>query len=77
MPSLAKSSALIDQAQEDADLVSLDPLDPRKVALDIFEVYCHEMVTTSTVGRKAFLIEKMRVRVCVSRNVPFSIHLRG
>jgi hypothetical protein len=73
MPTLSRSSALVDEAQDDnnnkdAELASLDPLDPRTVALDIFEVYCHEMVTTSTVGRRAFLIEKMRVSMCVSRN---------
>ena len=40
---------------------SLDPLDPRKVSLDIFELYCQEMLTTPFVGRRVFLIKKMRV----------------
>ena len=40
---------------------ALDPLDPRKVALDIFEVYCYEMLTTKFIGRRAYLIKKMRV----------------
>ena len=39
----------------------LDPLDPRKIALDIFEVYCHEMLCTKFIGRRAYLITKMRV----------------
>ena len=39
----------------------LDPLDPRKIALDIFEVYCHEMLCTKFIGRRAYLIIKMRV----------------
>ena len=40
---------------------SLDPLDPRKVSLEIFELYCHEMITAPIVGRRAYLITKMRV----------------
>ena len=40
---------------------ALDPLDPRKVALDIFEVYCYEMLTTKFIGRRAYLIKTMRV----------------
>ena len=40
---------------------SLDPLDPRKVSLDIFEMYCHEMVNTPSVSRRAYLINKMKV----------------
>ena len=40
---------------------SLDPLDPRKVSLDIFELYCHEMLATPHVRRRAYLAEKMRV----------------
>ncbi len=69
MPSLAKASDLLDEAREednedtDTVMASLDPLDPRRVALDIFEVYCHEMVTTSSVGRRAYLIDRMRVSV--------------
>ena len=67
MPSLAKASDLLDEARDDDNedmvMASLDPLDPRKVALDIFEVYCHEMVTTSSVGRRAYLIDRMRVSV--------------
>ena len=39
----------------------LDPLDARKVSLDIFEMYCHEMIHTPTVGRRAYLIERMKV----------------
>ncbi len=38
-----------------------DPLDPRKVSLDIFEMYCHEMINTPMVGRRAYLINKMKV----------------
>lgn len=45
---------------------SLDPLDPRKVSLDIFEMYCHEMINTPTVGRRAYLINKMKVS-CISK----------
>ena len=40
---------------------TIDPLDPRKVSFDIFEVYCHEMLTTNYVGRRAYLIGQMRV----------------
>lgn len=43
---------------------SLDPLDPRKVSLEIFELYCHEMITAPIVGRRAYLITKMRVSAC-------------
>lgn len=39
-----------------------DPLDPRKVSLDIFENYCQEMLNTDNIGRRAYLIVKMRVR---------------
>lgn len=42
-------------------LSALDPLDPRAVALDVFEVYCHEQLATDDVGRRAFLIKKMKV----------------
>ena len=69
MPSLAHSIDLFDEARDDdandAILASLDPLDPRRVSLDIFEVYCHEMVMTSSVGRRAYLIDKMRVSLCL------------
>ena len=47
-------------------LSSLDPLDPRAVALDVFEVYCHEQLATDDVGRRAFLIKKMKVRFSFS-----------
>ena len=40
---------------------SLDPLDPRRVSLDIFEVYCHEMLASECVERRAYLINKTRV----------------
>mmetsp|Transcript_27898 Transcript_27898/g.48240 ORF Transcript_27898/g.48240 Transcript_27898/m.48240 type:complete len:81 (-) Transcript_27898:718-960(-) len=40
---------------------SLDPLEPAKVAMDIFEVYCREMLMTNFVGRRVFLIKSMRV----------------
>jgi len=40
---------------------TIDPLDPRKVSFDIFEAYCHEMLTTNYVGRRAYLISQMRV----------------
>jgi hypothetical protein len=40
---------------------SLDPLDPRRVSLDIFEAYCHEMLATESVDRRAYLIGKMKV----------------
>ena len=40
---------------------TIDPLDPRKVSFDIFEAYCHEMLTTNYVGRRANLISQMRV----------------
>lgn len=40
---------------------SLDPLDPRKVSLDMFELYCHEMLMTDFVGRRAYLIKKLTV----------------
>jgi hypothetical protein len=40
---------------------SLDPLDPRRVSLDIFEAYCQEMLATKSVARRAYLITKMRV----------------
>ena len=62
-----KMPALDDGSHEDAadpgeDIYqSVDPLDPRKVSLDIFEMYCHEMVNTPTIGRKAYLIIQMRV----------------
>jgi hypothetical protein len=38
-----------------------DPLDPRKVSLDIFENYCQEMLNSDDIGRRAYLIVKMRV----------------
>ena len=63
-----KMPALDDGSHEDAadsgeDIYqSIDPLDPRKVSLDIFEMYCHEMVNTPTIGRRAYLITQMRVR---------------
>eukprot|EP00581_Thalassiosira_minuscula_P013882 CAMPEP_0183736140 /NCGR_PEP_ID=MMETSP0737-20130205/48588_1 /TAXON_ID=385413 /ORGANISM="Thalassiosira miniscula, Strain CCMP1093" /LENGTH=559 /DNA_ID=CAMNT_0025970073 /DNA_START=81 /DNA_END=1761 /DNA_ORIENTATION=+ len=38
----------------------LDPLDPRKVALDMFELYSKEMITTASVARRAFLINNMK-----------------
>lgn len=66
----AASAAAASEADSDetiplpCDQASLDPLDPRRVSLDIFEVYCHEMLTTAEVGRRAFLIKKMRVSVC-------------
>ena len=59
---------------------SLDPLDPRKIALDIFEVYCHEMLWTKFIGRRAYLIIKMRVSNCfcvcwvMSSNYYYIIH---
>ena len=43
-------------------LDSLDPLDPRKISFDMFELYCQEMLMTSFVGRRVYLIEKTRVR---------------
>jgi hypothetical protein len=66
----AASAAAASEADSDetiplpCDQASLDPLDPRRVSLDIFEVYCHEMLTTAEVGRRAFLIKKMRVSIC-------------
>jgi len=42
---------------------SLDPLDPRKVSLDMFELYCQEMLVTTFVGRRAFLIKNMRYMI--------------
>lgn len=39
----------------------LDPLDPRKVSLDIFEMYCHELVHTDSIGRMAYLMDKTKV----------------
>jgi hypothetical protein len=49
-------------AAEVSDIQKLDdPLDPRKVALDIFENYCQEMLNTDDIGRRAYLIVKMRV----------------
>ena len=42
---------------------SLDPLDPRRVSMDIFELYCQEMLVTDFVGRRAYLINKMRVSI--------------
>jgi hypothetical protein len=43
------------------DPESLDPLDARRVSLDIFELYSYEAIMTEDVGRRAFLIGKMRV----------------
>ena len=57
---------------------SLDPLDPRKVSLDIFELYCQEMLTTPFVGRRVFLIKKMRVsRLFHTSNYYFVLPARG
>lgn len=60
-----RAAAAAASEKEDASLKidpeSLDPLDPRRVSLDIFEVYCHEMLNSEEVGRRAFLIKKMRV----------------
>ena len=39
----------------------LDPLDSRKVALNLFEVYCHEMLSTKYIARRAFLLKEMKV----------------
>ena len=50
---------------------SLDPLDPRKVALNMFELYCHELITTPSVSRRAFLIDEMRV----SRIFDFAVRM--
>ena len=61
MASLAKRVAAGDAAPGESVFASLDPLDPRKVSLDIFELYCQEMLTTPFVGRRVFLIKKMRV----------------
>lgn len=43
---------------------SLDPLDPRRVSLDLFELYSYEMIMTQDIGRRVFLIKKMRVSLC-------------
>lgn len=40
---------------------TVDPLDPRKVSMDIFELYSHELLMTPSVGRRAYLVKKMRV----------------
>ena len=50
-----------DKEPQPFDLESLDPLDPRKVSLDIFELYCHEMIMSEEVERRAYLIKKLRV----------------
>jgi hypothetical protein len=42
---------------------SLDPLDPRRVSLDILELYCHEMLVTDLVDRRVYLIGKMMVSI--------------
>ena len=42
---------------------TLDPLHPRKVAFDLFEVMCHEMINTTLTSRRAALIKDMRVRI--------------
>ncbi len=39
----------------------LDPLDPRKVSLDIFEMYCHELVHANSIGRMAYIMDKTKV----------------
>ncbi|KAL7551416.1 hypothetical protein ACHAWF_017653 [Thalassiosira exigua] len=49
-----------DLATRENNYESLDPLDPRKISLDVFELYCHEMLATDCVARRAFLISKMR-----------------
>ncbi|KAL9180091.1 hypothetical protein ACHAXT_008061 [Thalassiosira profunda] len=43
----------------------LDPLDPRRVSLDLFELYCFEMLSApyEHVGRRAYLVEKMRYMI--------------
>lgn len=48
-------------AREDNIYQFLDPLDPRKVSLDIFEMYCHELVHTDSIGRMAYLMDKTKV----------------
>lgn len=47
--------------EQTIDPESLDPLDPRRVSLDIFELYCYEAIMTNEVGRRVFLIKKLRV----------------
>lgn len=63
---MSKRAATAAAASEEDDTPQIDPelfdpLDPRRLSLDIFEVYCHEMLNTGEVGRRAFLIKKMRV----------------
>ncbi len=58
-----KTMAADDDNDDEVMMAQLDPLDPRKVSLDIFELYCQEMLMASSVGRRAYLIDKMRVSV--------------
>ena len=44
------------------DETTLDPLDPRIVSRDIFELYCYEMIMEENeVRRRAFLVAKVKV----------------
>ena len=63
LPTMSKQAAVKEENKErqPMDLESLDPLDPRKVSLDIFELYCHEMIMSEEVPRRAYLIKKLRV----------------
>jgi len=64
MKKKSKSAAPLEQDVEPSppiDPESLDPLDPRKVSLDLFELYCYEMIMTGDMSRRVFLIKKMRV----------------
>eukprot|EP00584_Thalassiosira_punctigera_P026716 CAMPEP_0172578686 /NCGR_PEP_ID=MMETSP1067-20121228/138862_1 /TAXON_ID=265564 ORGANISM="Thalassiosira punctigera, Strain Tpunct2005C2" /NCGR_SAMPLE_ID=MMETSP1067 /ASSEMBLY_ACC=CAM_ASM_000444 /LENGTH=155 /DNA_ID=CAMNT_0013371385 /DNA_START=189 /DNA_END=653 /DNA_ORIENTATION=+ len=38
----------------------MDSLDPRKVTLDVFEFYCREILTTTTVERRALLVQHLQ-----------------
>lgn len=51
-----------EESVDPLDETLLDPLDPRIVSRDIFELYCYEMIMEENeVRRRAFLVAKMKV----------------
>mmetsp|Transcript_27390 Transcript_27390/g.58866 ORF Transcript_27390/g.58866 Transcript_27390/m.58866 type:complete len:568 (+) Transcript_27390:108-1811(+) len=57
---------LDDMAVEEGSATTVraaDILDARSVAFDLFEVYCEEMLKTSIVERRAFLVDEMQYMI--------------
>lgn len=65
MVSPARSAATDtdDERREGSFDPSQDPLNPRKVAMDIFEAYCHDVLMTSSVERRSYLMNETKYMV--------------